>query len=684
MAEVSGTVTTSFATRSINSDVSSGQDAARTAATGTIDAVDTILSQFETEGTQAFDLALTALELLGEFKPGDVKFQYTIPEYLLTEFELPTEFTYTSPASAVLAIPETGQLVPTLLNVDVPPNTASAPEVPAFVLPPAPALSSGSGLAPAPPMASIVIPSAPELTEAREIAISTPALPSLKDFSSASYVAFDLLPIFTPYPLDDLPAIPEIREDQAARLSDDIKLYERRHDFVNTPEFLISWSERFRDLYVKDVHHLYPRLTAAPQASAQLTWLRRGHVLPDEFISANSEYRRVTKHLARRNAEMQRSLGYIDAQRAKAEAETSVVLKQWRSDFEVNMLGILKSKYAAAQIYIEAWYELYRSAVSLYNARVRSFATEVTQYKTQLASLLGVLQNWKIAVDAEIAKASLNDKAAQLYAARAESEALKVQLYNAQLEQLAASVEEYKTRIEAFAAQSDVARSQLGVFKGSVDAYIASLAGYRAQFDVYEAQARSVAAQNQLEESKLTTQAATMQAAGADSLQASLAIETEAEKLKLEARLQSAVFDNQKLVNAVETIKAQIAADEGRQQIAAWSANQQIGNVENDAISTEARAAAQYYSNASDSAYRASEQAFRAILASAQASTIAQESAGRTAASLAQGAYSAISVGASMTGSGSISADESQDARRASQINDYLNYSEDYQQILSA
>lgn len=684
MSEVSGTVTTSFATRSINSDVSSGQDAARTAATGTIDAVDTILSQFETEGTTAFDLAVDALDRLGEFKPGDVTFKYTIPEYLLTSFELPTEFAYTASSTTDLSVPQTGQIVPGFMSVDIPSSTATAPEVASLALPPAPVLSTGGGLAPAPSVSRINVPAAPELEAAEEFSISAPTLPNLKQLPDSLGVSFDPLPVFDPYSIDSLPGIPEIKDGQASNLADGVRPYDRRFDFANGGQFLPAWDKSFGELYTKDFHYKSARLDLAPEASAQLTWLRRGHVLPAEFVSANTEYRRVTKHLAHRNSEMPRALAYIDGQRAWAEVYTSATFKQWRSDFELNTLGVLKSRYEAAQIYIEAWYELYRSAVSLYNARVRSFTTEVTQYKTKLASALGVLQNWRIAVEAEIARASLNDKVAQLYAAQTEGEAIKLQLYEAQVEQIAAQVEQYKARIEAFAARSDVARSQLGVFKGSVDAYIASLAGYRAQFDVYEAQARSVAAKNQLEEAKLTTQAATMQAAGAESMQAVLEIETEAEQLKLEARQQSAAFDNQKLINAVESIKAQIAADQGRQQIAAWAANQQISNVENDAISTEARAAAQYYSNASDSAYRASEQAFRAILASAQASAIAQESAGRTAASLAQGAYSAISVGASMTGSGSISADESQDARRASQINDYLNYSEDYQQILSA
>jgi hypothetical protein len=177
---------------------------------------------------------------------------------------------------------------------------------------------------------------------------------------------------------------------------------------------------------------------------------------------------------------------------------------------------------------------------------------------------------------------------------------------------------------------------------------------------------------------------ANAQAAGANSSAAALEMEVEAEKLKLEARRLGSTFDNQKLKNSLENVNADIQKDQALLTISEWEANRATPTIQNEAVADEARSAARYFEQASNSTFRASEQAFRAIIASSQAATIAQEAASRSAASIANGAYSALSISAGLSGSGRITGSEGESARENRAIGDFLNYTETKQQILSA
>lgn len=684
MPEVGGTVETSFQIRSINSDVTSGQDAARTVANNTIDAVDDVLDSLRDEGGTALEEALAAIEALGAFSPGSISFSYQIPDYLSTNFLVPSKFEVGDINTGVTQ-PDTGVFsfqfsAPTLAT----PTGAKPPQLTVQTIT-APSTRPTVGVPVAPVVPELSVGSAPELGALSSISLDSIKAPELADV---------VLPVFA------MPALPtyevvsvENKADAQALLDNAVPVgkasapsyiprfsafaFWRDYIGANVRAFTLSGQE---DLSFKWLDVLSRREVELGTEA----WTARGWKLDDATMTAQQDYRVTMGSLL---ATKERNLNIAtqtDLERVKVWKEAEETVKFFNRYGSLNYATAAKIDYDISSIYASAAMDTIRAVTALYSAMISAFNLEVMQYKASLGSVLGQLEQWKTVTKAEISKGSLNDSLVRLYSSTVEAESVSASVYEAQVRILGAEVEAYKTRMEAFATQAEVARVKLNVYKGTVDAYIGSLAGHRAQFAQYEARVKGTIAENRVQEAKTQVSVAQIEAASANSVQASVAMEVESAALQLQSRAQGALYDNQKLLNSLETIKAQIASDTAKQSIAEWSANIQLTNVQNDAIAAEAQSAARYYQVASDSAYRASEQAMRAMLSASQAANIAQESGSRAAASIAQGAYSAMHVNASLTGSGRISGDESQDARHSSVISDYLDYSEDYQQILSA
>ena len=674
MPEVGGTVATSFEIRSINSDVSSGQDAARTVANNTIDAVDGVLNSLRDEGGTALDDALAAIEALGAFAPGAITFSYQIPDYLSTAFALPSRFALSS-SSADVTEPNTGSFSFQLSDVSLPEISGTAPTLPTFQTVSAPSSQYVGGTPVAPSTPDLTVPNAPELGTVPALSIDTIVAPELKQLVLPLYTLPDL-PTYEPVVAGPAPELPELSIG-AAQFDPYAYAYAGKRQY-KAGAFWASAPSAVPSINASEL------IGGREVALGTTAWAARGQALDEAAEQGQRRYRTESARLAA-GSERRAAVNIAhNIKRGFVFTGADEVVKQWRQDFELDLLSLSKLDYEMVQTYVAAWTETFRSAAALYSATVASFNLEAMQYKATIASTLAKLDQWKVRVEAEISKTALNDQLAKIYSSTVEAEAVKASLYEAQVRVLGAQVDAYKARMEAFATQADVARVKLNVYKGTVDAYVGSLAGYRAKFSEYEARVKGTAAENRVQEARTQVSIAEMAAAGANTMRAGVAMEVESAALKLQARSQGAEFDNQKLKNSLETIKAQIAADTAKQSIAEWSANIQLTNVENDAIGAEAQAAARYYQVASDSAYRASEQAMRSMLSASQAANIAQEAGSRAAASIAQGAYSAVHVNATLTGSGRISGDESQDARQSSVISDYLDYSEDYQQILSA
>lgn len=724
----------------ISGDVSEGIDAAKSVANGAISTVDGVLDSLRDTGGDALSDAVAAIERLGEFSPGAIEFSYDIPPYQQSSFRIPDALSLAEselpefPAdlatelAADLGIdvatvkkltdmikgakkPASEDEIAALatdLNLDdaavervvreaesfwgiedvapelsapdagsfdfevqsVTPGDVSTARPDALNLEQPEPPSDVSAVAPPsePQGADISVPAAPDL--------SLPSPPSLASFSEPQLVPLVMpamslpdVPTYVPPVVGEAPLLPEIAQTtfdpSKARYNSSLDLTSFRPDL----DFARA---------------IGPRVTAREIRSATTRWADDGQILPDGVVLAQATYRTTMSELANAGEQRRIDIDKYYAQRELLLSEADGKLKQWQQLFAANEIPLQKIAFDVAALYADTYFSLLKSLTELYNARVAAFSTESAVYRASVESAVAKIERWKVQVEAEISKSKVNDQLAQVYGTKVQARLTQAELYEASVMAVNAQVEAYRARMEAFATEAEVARVKLGVYKGQVDAYIGSLSAYKAKFDVYEARVRGTSAANQLEEIKTKVAMAEMQAVGADNAAKEIKIQIEAEKLKLNTRKEAASYETKKLTNIIETVKAQIAGDIGKQKILQWGANVQLEDVQNDAIATEAQAAAKYYNTASDSAYRASEQAFRAMLSAAQAANIAQDAASRSAASVAQGAYSAVHVNAGLQGSGRVSGEESSDVKQNQSVSDTLSYSESKQLTLSA
>jgi hypothetical protein len=347
-------------------------------------------------------------------------------------------------------------------------------------------------------------------------------------------------------------------------------------------------------------------------------------------------------------------------------------------------VAVAKVYFEAQVAQVEAQLALAKSLSAYYNAITAQYAADAEVYKIHIEEEVARMRYWQALVQGEQAKVKANAQLTQLYVQTEQVETIEADVYAAQVSAVMAQVERYKAEIEALVAAAEVTKTSIAIYRGQVDAYAAGVAAYKAHFDEYAAVAKSVAAQNQAQQqaSELSLADATRVAAEAGII--STNIEVAAEQLKAQATKIASSYESAKLTNAVEANKAQVQASSGRIKALRYSADQEVNEVPNDAVSAYANQATRYFSTASDAAYRASEQTLKAITAAGQAAAVAQEAAGRSSAALSQGALSAVHISATLRGSGSMNGSESHTAALNAHISDNLTYSESKSETLTA
>lgn len=668
-------VANSFGFRSSEGQAQIGQQYAASIANNVISNVDAILANLSNDGGYSLESALGAIEDLGAFSPSSFTFSYQQPDFTSGTYSIAPSIDLGQNVAEVV-YPPTNNFNYPLQDVDIPDIGGIAPTLTSITLPTPPNIQTVGAPPVAPVTTDITVAEAPEISDVGDLVIPVLAAPILKELVIPELTTPDL-PSFNLPGIPDLPEVPDLQRSSAQFKPESLPNYARKFDFA------AAWDKWLTDL--DSVPQMYsPRLTRQEVALATERWAAMGSPLDQAEAEAQTSYMTDMSSLMGAGEYSRVVIARHEAQRAEMRFDMSARAKELRTYFEIDTLGTAKMAYQIDDIYADATFQLATSIISLYNARVTSFALAAQLYEAQLQAELAELNRWKVLVDAEIAKTRLNTQLAQTYAANVQVPAVQVGLYESRVQALLARVDAYKAQMDGFSLKADVARTKVAGYKGSVEGYLGQLTAYGSQFDIYTAQTQAVAAQNRVEAARAQISAANMQAAGANSLGLTAQLEIDAERLKLDARQTAAQFEQTKLSNAIESIRSSIDADLAKLDILQWVSDVKREDSINEAITDDAQNAVRYYTTASDASYRAAEQAFRAIVSSTQAAATAQEAAGRAAASLAQGAYSAVHVSASLSGSGNVSGSEERSDRSQFYFSDMLNYSENREQTLSA
>lgn len=661
---ISGSVTAQGETRIISADLSQQQAAVVGATNDVIGQVSNVLSLLSTSGSSALTSAITAIDSLKAFKPSRPSFSFDIPAFVAPARETAPELVLTAPLSAPLVLPTSGltsvdnaafMLVPDVPNVPLP-GVSTAPLVDdisavSFTPPQEPLVAEAStppalnyvfnGVAPA-----SKVPTAPAL---RELKIPDYAPPAVPEYVAADVYAPPQTPAFT-------------------RAGDLAAPYEIPTDVIAT---IASWVSALDTETVS----VGPALQDREAIFANTAWASRGQALPDDAAAAQQTYWADTTRLLnlaeQRRADIdthtpRRSLG-----RTKLAQEQRLVAQQASV-----ALSVLAANVDVDEAYVNTHFSLYKALASMYNAKVAEYAAEVEVYKASLDAEVSKLERWKILVDAEISKSRANGQLAQAFSAQVQAAIAQADTYATAVKAFAAQGSAYRAQMEGFAAQCESLRAKIDVYRASTEAYAAQVAGYKARFSAYAARTRVVSAENT--NKKLATQISMteIEAAGAGNRKVIAELQATGAKYRIEAARKSAVSETSRLANAIEDLKVQIAANTARDRILEWEANIKTKNTANTALGQAAQAAARYYEAASNAAFRASDQAFKAVVSSTEASSMAQQSAGKTAASIAQGAYSALHVSAGLQASGRANANEDTSGRASYFISDTISYSD--------
>lgn len=662
--EFGGLVTTSWGQRSAVSDVAEGQNMARTVANDVIDTVDDILDTLKLEGGASLNAALTAISGLEGFRPQTIEINYTPPDFIRSTFIVPDPLDLGEGGGEVVA-PAPLNFVGQVTDLAAPPITGTQPVISDIAIDSPPSLQLIGSPPVAPSLPTLSVPEAPDFNTlpALELPVLTP--PSIRELQLPEFI-IPTLPEFTLDLSSELPEVPQIG------VVANIEPYESTFTINENPVLLVEGDTLIGD-----------RLMSRELRASVEVLRSRGITVDSELEQAQIDF--ATERAGLLNATEVRKFTMDEILR-DTELARALLVFLVQADVQVSEAGLAfaKALFEAEIIRADAQIQLVNAAVSLYNARVSALNVEVDIYRTRLEAQLAGLERWKALIEAEIAKTRLNAAVRTSYVQQVQALTAQADLYQAEVQALMVNVDQYKARMQAVAAEAEVARTNLLTYSGEVESYAAGLTGYKARFEAYAAGVRSVAAQNQVEQARTQISVAQLQAAGAGITNVVSAMELQAERLKLQAINQSAQYEDKRLRNQIESINAQIDADIGKRDMLEWAANSRLTDATNDAIADNARSAARYYENASNSTYRAAEQAFRAVSSATGAAAVAQEAAGRAAASVAQGAYSAVHVSASLSGSGSVSAREERNDRASMSFTDMWNYNEQRTQSIDA
>lgn len=320
--------------------------------------------------------------------------------------------------------------------------------------------------------------------------------------------------------------------------------------------------------------------------------------------------------------------------------------------------------FQAAKFQIESQIQIYGAQVSLYNAQINAYQIRAQVFDIQVKAALSYIEVFKAEVEAEIARGQINEQ--------------RVRTYSAQVQALMTGVEIFKAQMQGAAVEADVIRNVIEAYKADVQAYAERINADKVRFDAYEAQVRGEAAKAGIIDSEARAYAALIQGkvslADIESKRADIYIQRN--KLLLEAYVADLDTEKTRIQSQVGVIQAgaQAYTADTQRYSAQASAETAKAQVEVSAKEAELRTNISFYQAQVQAHVSNMEQMIR------QAALVvdALKAAGSISSTLAAGAMAGVHVGATLSGSGGVSASgaysESNSFQRSESRSENYNY----------
>lgn len=513
---------------------------------------------------------------------------------------------------------------PTIPDFEPSINTLSIPSAPAFitVIPPtAPDTST-----------DVTLPTSPN--------ISLPVLDTLATITIPAFT-FPTLPVFT----DTAPAF------EGSSLPGLFNWHEPTYVTEVLDEVLVSVRAMMaggtglpaviEQALFERMNDREDQLVARAVSEVYTEWSDRGFTAPNGMTNARVDNIRQDALLKKQGANRELTIEFarIEVENLKFAIQQAIACEQ----VLVNIfLNAAERTFQAAKYQTQALIEVYNAQVHLFNARQIAYQTAASVYKIRLEASLAELEVFKAQVQGELAKAQVNESIVRAYVAKVQALSTQVELYRAQLEGAKTQVEITKTRIEAY--------------KASVEAYAASVGAEKTRFEAYSAQVQAEGFKANIITAEAQAYAANIQG---------IATGIQAQKVGVDADIANNEVKIRAFIAAVERDKTrmQYQLNAVQEAVSAFSADTQRYIAQSDSEKAKAQlqiAVAELESKTAISLYGALSSSYNArmeqLIREASLTVEGLKSAGQISTTLAAAAYSAVHVGATLAGGGSLNA----------------------------
>ena len=298
--------------------------------------------------------------------------------------------------------------------------------------------------------------------------------------------------------------------------------------------------------------------------------------------------------------------------------------------------------FEAAKFQIESQLNIYNAQVALFNARMNGYQIHAQVFNTLVQAELAKIEVFKAEVEAELAKGKLNQH--------------KVQIYTAMIDALKTQTELFRAQMQGAEIKSNVLRNKIEVFKAQVQAYAEQVQAQKVRFDAYESQVKGESAKAGIIDAEARAYAALIQGKSA---QAEIGVK----------RADVVVQKNRVLIEGYQAaLEAEKARIQSQMSVIQSGAQAYIADTQRFAAIAQAEGTkAQVIVSAKEAElrtnvafYQAQVQAYlghmEQMIRKASLVLDALKAAGSVASTLAAGAMAGVHVGATLSGSGAVSA----------------------------
>lgn len=518
---------------------------------------------------------------------------------------------------------------PAIPDISIPDFVSS---ISALNIPQPPSMTAPTNMPDAPTTSDVVIPGSPN--------IALPAAPVIADIQIPDFV-YPTLPIFdeTAPEFEGSPLVPVLQWAEP----------------TYQPEILPECLDRIRgmwngtyglppgviDAMVQRAHEREETSISRDIDAVDDEYSLRGFTMPTGMQANRAD--QVRKEGALRKNSLNRE---ITIQAAQWQIENVRAAVQNAIAAETVMVNLFTNQaertFQAARFTLEAQIQVYNAMVSLFNAKMNGYSVAAQVYDTKVKAMVSQIQVYRAQIDAQIAKGQLEQTKAQIYATQLQGVQVQLGIYEAQL--------------RGAQTQAEVNKTLIDQYRATIEAYATRINYDKVRFDAYDSQVRAEGTKASIIDSEARAYASLIQGkatqADIDVKRADVVIQTNRNTIEAyTARLEAERVKMAYQVSAIQAASSAYTADTQR-FVAQAGAENAKAQVEISANESSLRTNVALY----EARVKGYEVELNALIQRANLSLDAIKSAGSLSATLAAGAMSAVHVGASLSGGGSVGA----------------------------